>query len=58
MVSAFQDERYGFGLPLSDDQLDDINEVRKGQGKRALSRRPGLRFLEWGAHRDGYWGFD
>ena len=29
MVSAFQDERYGFDLPLSDYVLNEINEKRK-----------------------------
>ncbi|CAN0317357.1 unnamed protein product, partial [Hapterophycus canaliculatus] len=58
VVSAFQDERYGFGLPLSDEKLNEINEVRKMQGKKALSRSPGLRFLVYGGQKDGCWGFD
>ncbi|CAN0096509.1 unnamed protein product, partial [Ectocarpus sp. 13 AM-2016] len=46
MVSAFQDERHGFGLPLTDD------------GKEVLTRSPGLRFLQYGKNKDGYWGYD
>ncbi|CAN0197693.1 unnamed protein product, partial [Ectocarpus sp. 4 AP-2014] len=46
MVSAFQDERHGFGLPVTDD------------GKEVLTRSPGLRFLQYGKNKDGYWGYD
>ncbi|CAM9799266.1 unnamed protein product, partial [Scytosiphon promiscuus] len=58
MVSAFQDERCGSGLPLSDDQLIGINAIREERGKKALLESPGLRFLECGRNKSGYWGFD
>ncbi|CAM9660150.1 unnamed protein product [Ectocarpus sp. 12 AP-2014] len=58
MVSAFQDERHGFGLPLTDDVLQAVNARRKEKGKEVLTRSPGLRFLQYGKNKDGYWGYD
>ncbi|CAN0216615.1 unnamed protein product, partial [Ascophyllum nodosum] len=58
MVSAFQDERHGFGLPVADDQLKAINDKRKKNGKAPLKRSPGLRFLVVGKNKDGFWGYD
>ncbi|CAM9847356.1 unnamed protein product, partial [Pylaiella littoralis] len=60
MVSGFQDERHGFGLPISDADLAAVNAKRdeEGNGKKTLTRSPGLRFLEYGKGKDGYWGYD
>ncbi|CAM9599800.1 unnamed protein product, partial [Pylaiella littoralis] len=58
MVSAFQDERYGFGLPISDAELESVNAIRKEQGKKKLTRSPGKRFLDYGKNKDGYWNFE
>ncbi|CAB1097544.1 unnamed protein product [Ectocarpus sp. CCAP 1310/34] len=60
MVSGFQDERHGFGLPISDADLAAVNAKRdeEGNGKKNLTRSPGLRFLEYGKGKDGYWGYD
>ncbi|CAB1114308.1 unnamed protein product [Ectocarpus sp. CCAP 1310/34] len=58
MVSAFQDERHGFGLPLTDDVLQAVNARRKEKGKEDLTRSPDLRFLQHGKNKDGYWGYD
>ncbi|CAM9872720.1 unnamed protein product, partial [Pylaiella littoralis] len=58
MVSAIQDERYGFGLPISDSSLDSVNDERKKDGKPPLTRSPGKRFLDYGKNKDGYWGYE
>ncbi|CAN0453430.1 unnamed protein product, partial [Pylaiella littoralis] len=58
MVSAFQDDRHGFGLPLTDDVLQAVNARRKEKGKEVLTRSSGLRFLQYGKNKDGYWGYD
>ncbi|CAN0077014.1 unnamed protein product [Scytosiphon promiscuus] len=58
MVSAFQDEWHGFGLPLADDDLNAVNVKRKEAGKKVLTRSPGLRFLDYGKNKGGYWGYD
>ena len=57
MVSAFQDEKRGFGLPLSEDELARVNEFRETKGRPPLKDTPGTRFLRPGVNRDGYWGF-
>ncbi|CAM9642953.1 unnamed protein product, partial [Sphacelaria rigidula] len=57
MVSAFQDEKRGFGLPLSADELARVNERRQREGRTPLDESPGLRFLLPGNNREGYWGF-
>ena len=56
MVSAFQDEKRGFGLPLTADELARVNEKRKVAGRAPLETTPGLRFLFPGKNREGYWG--
>ncbi|CAM9526820.1 unnamed protein product, partial [Ectocarpus sp. 13 AM-2016] len=58
IVAGFQDERLGFGLPISNADLAPVNAKRKGKGKKTLTRSPGLRFLEYGKGKDGYWGYD
>lgn len=57
MVSAFQDEKRGFGLPLSEEELARVNLFRQGEGRPPLKETPGLRFLLHGKNREGYWGF-
>lgn len=57
MVSAFQDEKRGFGLPLSVGELATVNSNREGEGRPALEDTPGWRFLLPGKNREGYWGF-
>lgn len=46
MVSAFQDERNGFGLPLPGDVLAEVNAKRALDDKPVLKRSPGVRYLE------------
>jgi hypothetical protein len=58
MVSAFFDEHKGFGLPLTDEEIDKINEGRYGKpGKVPISYgdSPGLVFFQYGKNKDGYW---
>ena len=57
IVSAFQDEKRGFRLPLSEDELAAVNEFRQREGRTALQATPGTRFLLPGKNRKGYWGF-
>ena len=45
MVSAFQDEKRGFGLPLSPDELARVNENRQRAGRVPLETTPGLGYL-------------
>lgn len=58
MVSAFQDEIRGFGLSLSLDELQLVNNCRKQLGKEELLESPGLTFFEYGKNNDGYWNYD
>ncbi|CAM9743823.1 unnamed protein product, partial [Pylaiella littoralis] len=51
MVSAFQDERNGFGLPLPGDVLAQVNAKRALDDKPALKRSPGVRYLEHGKNQ-------
>lgn len=57
MVSGLQDERRGYGLPLSADELAEVNAKRLLLGRPALKATPGLRFLLPLKNRKGYWGF-
>ena len=56
-MSAFQDEKRGFSLPLSADELAKINFFRQQEGRSPLKETPGLHFLLPGNNREGYWGF-
>ena len=55
MVSAFQDEAHGFGLPMSLDSLQEANEILQSRGMPPLSMSPGVRTLEYGKNKEGYW---
>ena len=57
MVSAFQDERRGFGIPLSGDDLVTVNELRRLEGRPELKESPGTRFLMHGKNQEGCWGY-
>ena len=57
MVSAFQDEIRGFGLPLSEEDLAKVNAFRQKEGRPPLDATPGMRFLLPGKNREGYWGY-
>ena len=47
-----------FGLPINEAQLVKINIYRKALQKPKLNESPGLRFLSYGANKDGYWTHD
>ena len=55
MASGFQDEILGFGLPLSPDNLQALNDLLQSRNKPPLSMSPGLRTLEYGKNKEGYW---
>eukprot|EP00732_Lithocolla_globosa_P001261 Lithocolla_globosa_v1_NODE_597_length_3629_cov_4.882205.p1 type:complete len:792 gc:universal NODE_597_length_3629_cov_4.882205:2932-557(-) len=55
MVSAFQDEIRGFGLPMTPEELFGFNQWRKARGKAPVQDSPGLRFLLYGKDKEGYW---
>lgn len=58
MVSAFQDEMRGFGFPMTADELARVNEFRKVRGRATLDSSPGVRFLNYGKNKEGYWDYD
>ena len=73
MVSGIgiQSREFGFGVELSDDELQAVNEKRSRDGeyvdkvaakevtgktkKEPLTESPFVRLLEYGANKDGYW---
>lgn len=68
-VSGFVSEQFGFGMPLTRDQLYKVNRWRKEKmgpnpsdemKKRyaPLTESPALRFLKYGKNRDGWWNYE
>ena len=55
MVSAFQDDRRGFGFRMTKEELDLVNAHEIRQGKLLLAVSPGLVFFDYGKGREGYW---
>jgi len=70
MISGMQSRDFGFGLPISEEQLTLINESRFSQNycdttaameifgsieKKPLSESPFLRAITIGVNNDGYW---
>jgi hypothetical protein len=73
MISAFQSRDFGFGLPLDDQQLEEINASRRGNNytdivaarnlrgnprKQDLKTSPFVIEFEYGASNQGYWTYD
>jgi hypothetical protein len=67
MVCAFQDRHLGFGFPMTEAQMQFVNEFREQCGKIALDRSPGIRFLEYrnmenkagtATGKEGWWDWD
>jgi hypothetical protein len=48
MVSAFTDSVKGFGLKMTEAELQQVNVFREAQGRLPLTESPGLRFLRYG----------
>ena len=72
MISAFQCREFGFGMPLSALELEDVNEYRRGKEykdkqaaydtrrltlKPDLTTTPFVREFEYGANSEGYWSY-
>lgn len=57
MVSAFQDEKRGYGLERSESQHAQVNEYRATVGRPVLKITPGVRFLVHGKNKERYWGY-
>ena len=55
LVSLPQDEIRGFGFPMSEAELRKVNEWRSLRKKPPLASSPGLRLLNYGKNKDGYW---
>ncbi|KAL7525012.1 hypothetical protein ACHAXR_003180, partial [Thalassiosira sp. AJA248-18] len=71
MISAFQSREFGWGLAISADQLEKINEKRMRDGeyfdkvaakdvldktkKHKLTESPFIRKLWYGSNNEGYW---
>eukprot|EP00733_Pompholyxophrys_punicea_P000968 Pompholyxophrys_punicea_v1_NODE_393_length_2064_cov_23.574415.p2 type:complete len:157 gc:universal NODE_393_length_2064_cov_23.574415:1787-1317(-) len=58
MVSAFQDEIRGFGFPITAQELQDFNSSLSRVGKVPLVSSPGLRFLQYGSNKEGWWDYE
>lgn len=58
MVSAVQDEWTGFGLNLTPEQLAKVNIQRLIDGLSPFVESPGIRYLEYGKNKEGYWDFE
>ena len=58
MVYGFQDEIRGFGFPMTPEELTRVNASEVRAGKPELKESPGIRFLEYGKNREGYWTYD
>jgi hypothetical protein len=73
MVSAFQSRELGFGLKISDAELEEINFSRMGKkykdeeagvtinktaNKSALTESPFVVYFELGANNEGYWTYN
>lgn len=58
MTSCFVDSFTGFGIPLSNEELNIVNEFRRVNGREPLLSSSGVVFLNYGAHLDGYWCYE
>jgi hypothetical protein len=58
MVSAVQDEWTGFGFNLTAEQLAKINAQRVIDKLAPFVDSPGIRYLEYGKNKEGYWDFE
>ena len=45
----------GLGIPLTPEQLEQVNEYRQERGRAPLTCSPGMLFFEYGVRREGFW---
>jgi hypothetical protein len=72
MISAFQSREFGFGMPLNEEQLKEVNKYREGKlytdqdaamatrqhkEKKPLTSTPFIQEFEYGKNNDGYWTY-
>ena len=73
MISAFQSRETGFGLVISQLQMDEINQTRQGKtyvdidaamaihgqaAKKDLKQSPFVVYFELGSNNEGYWTYN
>jgi hypothetical protein len=73
MVSAFQSREFGFGMKMTERDLEIVNEHRRGKkytdsaaaieilrcdDKKDLSESPFVRYLEIGVNNEGWWDYN
>jgi hypothetical protein len=73
MVSAFQSREFGFGLDLTPEQLQMVNQARRGKKykdeeaaisrlgsalKKDLPKSPFVKEFEYGTNNEGYWCYE
>ena len=73
MISAFMSRELGFGVVISQEQLDEINQTRRGKeytdkdaakfvhndtAKKDLTESPFVKSFEYGQSAEGYWTYD
>ena len=73
MISALQSREFGFGLPITEEQMRRVNEARVGQHykdvdaakkykgtteKQNLLTDPFVVEFEYGASNEGYWNYE
>mmetsp|Transcript_46989 Transcript_46989/g.123819 ORF Transcript_46989/g.123819 Transcript_46989/m.123819 type:complete len:759 (+) Transcript_46989:1223-3499(+) len=57
-LSGTQSELRGTGFPLTAAELETVNAFRERRGRPPLDCSPGMRFLDFGKNKDGYWDYD
>jgi hypothetical protein len=73
IVFAFQSREFGFGFIMSPEQLQQVNDMRRGKKckdeeaaisrlgkayKKDLLKSPFIKEFEYGASNEGYWYYD
>ena len=48
----------GFGFPMTASELERVNTFRHGRGRPPLDCSPGVRFLNYGKGKEGYWDYE
>lgn len=60
MVSSFVDTIRGHGLPITDDELAEVNKRRAALPvpRAALAESPGMVLFDYGKNKSGYWDYE